>query len=396
MSFQDAALRKAFPNGLSGEIARGASGSNVVAIQYGLGRLGHLHDLCDGKFGRNTEDAVSSFQTAAGLSVTGKVSAVMLTKLDNAVASLDLRPPAAKAADPLAFLSDFRGLHVPEIHLNSTDEIFSWASPAIQKAYGSWVGSYWEIIKQNRVEADCKGMALFLMDQFRKQLKQDRFVDLPHPVLNGAPEKTWIVATRNKTRGFFSHSNNSAPARRAGYEAVRNVEALDPQHSMLYGVAVHYPQISAHQVARSCPRLWDWDPAFSNGGNTSKPEVPVNQLQPGNLIFIDHSGNGSFDHTVNVIRMERDSANHTRKLVLAVGSFDDVRDTSSATDPTSLSQINTYAEEVTVELDANGRISGSSVSWSSEPDYIVEPRYSARTTLMEQRPGGKLIVARWG
>jgi hypothetical protein len=35
------------------------------------------------------------------------------------------------------------------------------------------------------------------------------------------------------------------------------------------------------------------------------------------------------------------------------------------------------------------------VSWSSEPDYIVKTRYSARTTLMEQKAGGKLIVGRW-
>lgn len=36
MAFQDSALRKAFPNGLNGEIARGASGTTVVAIQYAL------------------------------------------------------------------------------------------------------------------------------------------------------------------------------------------------------------------------------------------------------------------------------------------------------------------------------------------------------------------------
>ena len=33
MAFQDSALRKAFPNGLQGEIVRGASGTAVVAVQ---------------------------------------------------------------------------------------------------------------------------------------------------------------------------------------------------------------------------------------------------------------------------------------------------------------------------------------------------------------------------
>lgn len=395
MAFQDAALRKAFPSGLNGEIARGANGTTVVALQYALGRLGYLHDLCDGKFGGNTENAVKAFQTANAFPVTGKVNAAMLTKLDSVVARLDLRTPAMKAADPLAYLSNFRALAMPEIRLNSTSEVFSWASPAIQTAYGSWVGHYWEVIKQNRVEADCKGMALFLMDQFRKQIREDRFVNLPHPVLRGAPEKNWIVATRDKTRGFFSRSDNSAQVRRSGYDAVLNVEKLDPEQSMLSGVAVHYPEVSAHHVARACTRVWGWNPAFSNGGDASKPEVPVNQLQPGQLIFIDHTGNGSFDHTVNVIKVERDANNRTRKLVLGVGSFDDVRDNSADTEPNSLSQINTYAEEVTVELDTNGHITSSIVSWSSEPDYLVKTRYSARTTLMEQKAGGKLIIGRW-
>lgn len=395
MVFQDLALRNAFPNGLAGEMARGANGAGVVAVQYGLGRLGYLHDLCDGKFGGNTETAVKAFQTAVGIPATGKVTGILLTLLDIAVARLDLRTPAMQAADPLAYLSDFRRLAMPEIRISSTRERYTWASPEIQAAYGNWVSDYWEVIKQNRVEADCKGMALFLMDQFRKQIKQDRFITLPHPVLRGAPEKRWIVATRNQTRGFFSRSDARTPANRAGYEAVKAVEKLEPQHSMLYGVAVHYPEISAHQVARACTRVWDWNPAFHNGGDTSKPEVPVNQLQPGHLIFIDHTGNGSFDHTVNVIRVERDSANRARKLVMAVGSFDDVRDNSADTEPTSLSLINTYAEEVTVELGANGRISRSTVSWSSEPDYMVKPRYSARTTLMEQKAGGKLFIGRW-
>ena len=56
----------------------------------------------------------------------------------------------------------------------------------------------------------------------------------------------------------------------------------------------------------------------------------------------------------------------------------------------------TYSEEVTVELNEFGKITSSVVTYASEPSYLVDTRYSARTTLMEQQAGGKLIVARWG
>lgn len=401
---QDNALRSAFPNGLRGEIKRGDRGQQVVAIQYALGRLGYLNDLCDGKFGGLTEQAVQSFQNGRALPATGVVSAAFLNVLDNAVSALDLRTPAQKAADPLVYLSSFRRLNLPEIRIRSTAERFSWSSPEIQQAYGEFVEPYWAVMKQNRVEGDCKNIALFLMDQFRKQIKEDRFIDLPHPVLgNNEGGRQWIIATEDKARGLFTRADNllrreNIRVHRPGYDAMLKVQQLDPQHSMLYGVNVHYPRLSANQVARSATRLFDWNPAYSNRGDSSKPEVPVDQLQPGNLIFIDHTGDRRYDHTVTVIRVEKDRANHTRKLVLAVGSYDDVRDNSAATsiEGVGLSIVNTYSEEVTVTLNSNGRITASEVTYSSEPGYIVDSRYSARTTLMEQKAGGTLFVARWG
>ncbi|MEZ5537100.1 MAG: peptidoglycan-binding domain-containing protein [Thiolinea sp.] len=401
---QDNALRSAFPNGLRGEIKRGDRGQEVVAVQYALGRLGHLHDLCDGKFGGLTEQALKAFQSSRALPANGMVSPALLSALDKAVSALDLRTPAQKAADPLVYLSGFRRLQLPEIRIRSTAEVFSWASPEIRLAYGEFVGHYWEVMKQNRVEGDCKNIALFLMDQFRKQLKEDRFIDLPHPVL-GTNEggRQWIIATTDKARGLFTRADNllrreNIRVQRPGYDAMLKVQQLDPQHSMLYGVNVHYPRLSANQVARSTTRLFDWNPAYSNRGDSSRPEVPVNELQPGNLIFIDHTGDQRYDHTVTVIKVEKDQSGRTRKLVLAVGSYDDVRDNSAATsvEGVGLSIVNTYSEEVTVTLDGNGRITASEVTYASEPAYIVDSRYSARTTLMEQRSGGTLFVARWG
>ncbi len=401
--YRDNALAAAFPRGFSGQLANGAAGNSVVAVQYALGRLGYLHDLCDGQFGGLTEQAIKAFQTQHALPVSGVADVVLVGLLDNAVSVLDLRTPAAKASNPLAYLSDFQRRGLPEIRLNSTAENFSWASPAIQRAFGTFVENYWQVMKQNQVEGDCKNIALFFMDQFRQQLKADRMVDLPHPALARAAEKNWIVATTDKTQGLFTRVDRLARTTglrvdRPGYDAVKKVQALDPQQSMLFGVNVHYPEISADRVAKSTVRLFDWHPAWSNQGDSSQPEVPVNQMAAGNVIFIDHTGDGKYDHTVTVVRVEKDSSNRARKLVLAVGSYDDVRDNSSATsvEGTGFSVVNTYSEEVTVTLDSNGRITRSEVTYSSEPDYLVDTRYSARTTLMEQRSGGKLFVARWG
>ncbi|HMT92923.1 peptidoglycan-binding domain-containing protein [uncultured Thiothrix sp.] len=400
----DRALAKAFPRGLTSNLVRGSSGTEVVAVQYALGRLGFLRGLCDGSFGGMTELAVINFQNSKALTATGSLDTSTLMALDRAVAALDLRAPAVKSTDPLAYLSNFRALGLPVLSIHSTAEVFTWGSPEIRTAFGQFVAFYWEVMKRNRVEGDCKNIALFFMDQFRKQLSEDRMINLPHPVLRSAfAEKKWIIATSDKTQGLFSRadkllSSEGLRVSRPGYGAIVKVQALDSQHSMLYGVNVHYPQISADQVAKSCTRLFDWRSSYDNRGDSSKPELPVDQLAAGNIIFIDHSGDGKFDHTVTVVKVEKDTAGHTRKIVMAVGSYDDVRDTSSATsvEGVGLSIVNTYSEEVTVELNEAGQITSSEVTYSSEPSYLVDTRYSARTTLMEQKAGGKLIVARWG
>ena len=401
MQLKDNALKAALPNGLSTDLVRGSKNTAVVAVQYALGRLGYLKGKADGSFGGMTQAAVEDFQQAQGLPVTGKVNNTTLAALDKAVSGLDLRPPAVKAADPLAYLSDFRRLGLPEIVIRSSSENFNWSSPEIRQAYGQFVGNYWQVMKRNNVEGDCKNLALFFMDQFRKQLAEDRMIKLPHPVLKGAPEKRWIVATVEKTQGMFSRVDRLLQSgirmNRPGYEVIKAVQQLDPQHSLLYGVSVHYPEISANQVAKSCTRIYNWNPAMDNRGDSSKPEIPINQLSAGNMIFIDHTGNGSFDHTVTVVKVDKDTAGRTKRLILAVGSYDDVRDASSATsvEGVGLAIVNTYSEEVTVDFDTNGRVTKSVVTYASEPSYMVDSRYSARTTLMEQKPNGKLIVGRW-
>ncbi|WP_245929761.1 peptidoglycan-binding protein [Leucothrix pacifica] len=395
ISFKDTALAKAIPSNFASFIRRGARGNQVVAVQYALGRLGYLDDLCDGSFGPITERAVRAFQSdISGIAETGVINVDTLKALDNAVSREDFRVPAVKSGDPMAYLSDFRARGLPVVYVEGSEENLTWDHAVIQAAYGRFVADYWEVMKANRVEGDCKNIALFLMDQFRKQLKQDTLVDLPHPALGvNEDEKTWIVATADKTTGLFSHLDKLRVGR-YDYPAMKKVQNLDKNHSMIYGVNVHYPEISTDRVAKSTRRIFDWEPAYENYGDTSKPEVPVNQLAPGDMIFIDHTGNGSYDHTVNVIKVTRDSNNRVRQLTLGMGSYDDMRDNSSATIVT-YNALNPYSEEVIVDLDSNGLITGSRVSYSSEPTYLVKTRYRAVTSLMERKPGGKLMVCRW-
>ncbi len=403
--FEDAAIRNAFTNHFSGEIKRGARGSKVVAIQYALGRLGHLDYVCDGDFGGKTVAAVESFQRVMpALSTTGSVKEDTLTALDNEVSKLDLRPPVIKSGqDPMSFLSNFQQLGLPKIIVDIRGENVSWDSPDIQEAYGVFVQNYWEVMKENRIESDCKALALFFMDQFRKQLEEETFIKLPLPrsPQGSIASRRWMVATRNDPKGLFRRVaelffKSRIRVNRPGYEALKNIQKLDPEHSMIYGVNMKYPRVSAHQISRAATVISPWRNSQSNHGNLRKAEVPLHKLKAGRIIFIDHTGDGRYDHTITVVKIKKDSANKVRQLTLAVGSYDDVRDSLASTIVNSLNILNQYSEEVVVDFDADENITQSEVTYSSEPSYVVKTRYSASTTLMERKRGGKLKVSRWG
>ena len=403
--FKDAAISKTFANNFKGEIKRGDGGDKVVAIQYALGRLGHLEYVCDGDFGGQTLAAVQSFQRVTPtLAVTGSVKADTLAALDKAVSSLDLRVPVMKSGqNPMTFLSDFRRFNLPRIKVDIRGEDVSWDSPDVQKAYGVFVQHYWEVLKENRIEADCKTLAIVFMDQFRKQMEEDTFIRLPLPrSSNGSiGARKWTVATRTDPKGLFRRVaelffRRRVRVNRPGYAALKNIQKLDPNHVMLYGVNLRYPRTSAHQVSRAATAVSPWNSTYSNNGDLSKPEIPLSKLKPGYLIFIDHTGNGSYDHTVNIVKIKKDSERRVRQLTLAVGSYDDVRDSLASTVVNSLSILNQYCEEVVIDFDENERVIRSEVTYSSEPNYVVKTRYSARTTIMERKSGGKLKISRWG
>ncbi|MCK5917455.1 MAG: peptidoglycan-binding protein [Cocleimonas sp.] len=403
--FKDAAISKTFANNFNGEIKGGDSGDKVVAIQYALGRLGHLDYVCDGDFGGRTLTAVQSFQSVSpSLSVTGTVNVNTLTALDKAVSTLDLRVPAIKSGqNPMTFLSDFRQFNLPRIEVDTLGENVSWDSADVQEAYGIFVQHYWEVLKENRIEADCKALAMVFMDQFRKQMEEDTFIRLPLPrsPQGSIGKRKWTVATRTDPKGLFRRVaelffSRRIRVNRPGYTALKNIQKLDPDHVMLYGINLRYPRTSAHQISRAATIISPWNSTYSNNGDVSKPEIPLSKLKPGYLIFIDHTGNGSYDHTVNVVKIKKDSKNRVRQLTLAVGSYDDVRDSLAATVVNSLSILNQYCEEVVIDFDENEQVIRSEITYSSEPNYVVKTRYSARTTIMERKAGGKLKISRWG
>jgi hypothetical protein len=303
----------------------------------------------------------------------------------------------------MAFLSSFRQLKLPTVRVNTRNEDVSWDSPDVQEAYGIFVQHYWQILKENRIEADCKALAMFFMDQFRKKMEEDTFIRLPLPRSNHGSirSRKWTVATRTNAKGLFRRVAELFLSRRIrtnrpGYAALKKIQALDPNHVMIYGVNLRYPRTSAHQISQAATTISSWNSIYSNQGDLRKPEIPLNKLKLGCLIFIDHTGNGSYDHTVNVVSIKKDHANRVRQLVLAVGSYDDVRDSLASTVVNSLSILNQYCEEVTIDFDKNEHVTQSEVTYSSEPEYVVKTRYSARTTLMEKKDGGKLKISRWG
>jgi len=388
---RDNALKNAFGDGA--ELFPPADGSpQAVAVEYALGRLGVLGRTGKGKFDAAAQESLASFQAGHGLPATGKLNRPTLDAMDQALAALPKEVPAARAADPMKYLSDFDARGLSKVVVHDRSKPVNWNHPEIQQAYGKFVGEYWDVLKSNKVETDCKTMALLFMDRFRAKVKNDLGVQMPSP---GVPPLEWKAATAGKPVGYFQRFSE-LPHARGGYEQAQAIQKLDPEASMIPGVDLMTPEINANMVGQAAKTAVAWDPANDNKGDRAKPEVPVDQLRAGDLIFIDHTGDGRWDHTVNVVKVEKDEQGHARKLVLAVGSFDDMKDADGSTAPRGGFEINNYAEEVTVDLDASGKIVRSETTYTSEPQYLVKPRYSATNTLMELRPNGRIKVGRWG
>jgi hypothetical protein len=218
---------------------------------------------------------------------------------------------------------------------------------------------------------------------------------LPSSKQGSFPEQKWLAATAERSEGFFGRFD-ALPKVRPGYDAAQAIQKLDPKQSMLQGVNVRYPAVDANMVSRALTDVAAWDPKRDNAGDQTIPEIPVEVLQPGDVIALDHTGDKRFDHVVNVVGVERGADGKVKRLVIATGSFDDMKDADGSTAPQGIHEVNNYTEEVTIDLDAEGKVASSKVTWASEPGWLVADRYSARTTIMELKPGGTIKVGRWG
>lgn len=390
---RDVALSAAFSVNARLPVRSGARGPQVVAVQYALGRLGLITSPIDGAFGRRTEAALKAFQANNGLAETGAVDSSTLQALDRAVSQTSLSVPAAAYAEPLDYLTDFSRFPLSPIEVVDRTRPLDFSHPEIQGAYGRFCEEYWPVMKDNRIECDCKTVGLFLLRQFRKKAAEDLGVTIPMPSRNGAKlaDTSWTSATAARSAGYFSRTA-SLPVLRPGYSAAVAIQNLDPTHSMLYGVNIRQNGLNADAVSRVVDRAIL---GTNNGGDLTKPEVDIERLRLGDTIFMDHKGDGKFDHAMTVVGIERDPAGHVGSVKLAIGSFDDMKDANSDTPPAGANEINQYAEELVIYFNQNGRITGSETTWTSEPAYVQSPRYSPRNTMMELRGGGVMFVGRW-
>lgn len=392
-ALRDVALANAFGTTARFPIQNGNRGPQVVALQYALGRLGWLLSTIDGSFGNITKAAVQAFQNSAGLPATGLVDRATLEAIDQRVSQTDLRVPAARFAEPFDYLSDFSRFSLSTVTVSDLTRPLDFSHPEIREAYGRFCAEYWPVMKENRIECDCKTISLFLLRQFRAKAKQDLGVELPMPSRNGTrlANTSWTSSTGERTGGYFSRFS-TLPVIRPGYSGAIEIQKVDPTHSMLYGINIRQNGLNADAVSRVVDRVI---PGTNNRGNTTKPEIDVNALHLGDTIFMDHKGDGRFDHAMTVVGLERDGQGRVTNLTLAIGSFDDMKDANSDTPPRGPAEINQYAEELQISFDSAGGILGSGTTWTSEPAYIAKPRYTPQNTLMELRAGGTIFVGRW-
>lgn len=370
----------------------GSRGPAVVALQWALARLGHFGSLVDGDFGPRTDAALRAFCAAAGLAPSGTVDAATLAALDRALVAYDPAVPAAKAPDPVEYLrAQARAVSVGLTPGTSP----RWNAEETQRAFGRFVAAVWPTLKANRVESDCKTLALVFMDLFRSHFEHAAGAGLGRPGRGGKElaKLDWTAITAKRPGGYFSSPKGRAP--RPGYEAATRVAEVDPAFSMIFGVNLAVDAHTCASVARHATVVVDWSAGRDNRGDRTRAELPVAELTPGRLIFMDHQGDGQFDHAITVVANEPSGGGARRTVVLAVGSFDDVKDADSATKPGGRHDVNHYAEEVTIELEGDA-VRRAACTWASQPAAVAAPSYGATNTIMDLHAGSRLVVAQWG
>ena len=271
----------------------------------------------------------------------------------------------------------------------------------IQNDYADFVKTRWEELKSEHVEIDCKGLALKFLSDFTKYYKETKNIDLPYPG-DGSVVDDWAVFTKEDPKDMATQITKETT--RADYKSVLK---KNPDQEILFGTNYLFTGgADANKVANTMTKdvtsraedgksiIQDHPSSMQSNKRKITPEVDINQLKSGDLIFLDHAGDGKWDHTVNVINVEKDVKGKVQTITLAVGSYDDMRDTDPETKP-SPKDINLYTEEVKIHFNKNGQATQSETTWSSEPTKLFGKRYNITNTLMDLHQGGKIKVGVW-
>ena len=214
---------------------------------------------------------------------------------------------------------------------------------ATRDAFGAFVGAYGEVMKSNRVEADCKTLALFFMDQFARSTR-----GTPGCAADArrrrrvAPRLSWTSITARNTGYSRRWRPRFCPGVRGG-EAHREgrPDALDDlrrQRRRRRGITC------ATVGQRATVEAWrptTGATARRRRCRSRRPRRVADLHEPRRRQRL-----GPRDH-----RRPRRAPGDKTKVVLAVGSFDDVKDADDDARAGPLLTSTTTREEVTVVLE---------------------------------------------
>jgi hypothetical protein len=126
---------------MSPVLRRGASGDQVAELQMFLADRGYDVGPVDGKFGKQTEEAVRQFQMETGVSVDGRVGNETRGAMDRAANAPipEMRPDMPEPVEAVAdadMVPDNGGMEPEGYTPSFDDEMFSEAKPDLHAQYG--------------------------------------------------------------------------------------------------------------------------------------------------------------------------------------------------------------------------------------------------------------------
>lgn len=263
-----------------------------------------------------------------------------------------------------------------------------WDNEAIQEAYGEFLKQRWETWKANGEEADCKTLALRMMEDFRIHLRKEAGLQLADPVPARQRGK-WVQYGPQRPGPL----PRTVPAGvRADYVPFQGKPLLSgPNHfyqhiladtvarQVTQPVAVRNGQATIIRYQRKKPPLTGTqaflDPFPAEGTRMVNPQA----LRAGDILFQNHRAERGrkqdqrIDHTMHVVGVDRDSdTGRVQRLVIAMGTYDDLKDFNEGTAPT-VNRLNNYAFEAVIEFDEDGDVADCRVPWQSDPFISIEP-----------------------